>query len=392
MTDDAGPSIPLGASLFWAVWGYQNDKTRLEQTLDYLKHHGVDYVRVLAAVGPSGAWEDRMADPTSPQWPAAIAGVTDLVYQYGLRIEWTIFGGLDKTPTVASRRKVVDDIIAMSKGREKKIMFWEVANEAASNGWSDKVSELASLTKYLRTKTPSITIAAPTCGKTGCDQTFYTDADATIRTAHLSRSQGGEGGVWRPVRQPWEMLLCQAPKPWTNNEPIGPGSSVASDDDPLRLTMTLVTTAISGGATYVYHSRPGIRGGGRGDMVRGGPADWWEVKNVEKTFAGLNAVRKVLPPKLANWKQHNCNSHFPDRPFVCDDATQLRTYCATSGQDVICAPLLIEGSTRYVARRAIVGSWIDALTGATLSKFSLAAGESVTLTGRPAGIIKATWK
>src|SRR5262245_52030517 len=56
--DDNGPFLGVGATLFWAGWGYQHDRARLEQNLDFLATRGVDYIRVLGVVGPRG-WPDR---------------------------------------------------------------------------------------------------------------------------------------------------------------------------------------------------------------------------------------------------------------------------------------------------------------------------------------------
>jgi hypothetical protein len=262
----------------------------------------------------------------------------------------------------------------------------EVANEAWSTGWSGLEPEARALGRFLRGSLPNLVAVTAQ----GCDATYYADGAGNVRTAHLDRDQGGEGGLWRPARQPWEMSFCSDPSAWTSNEPIGPGSSVASDDDPLRLTMAAAMTWLAGGAAYVYHARPGIRGGGKEDMeAYGGPADWWDVPNVEATFAGLKAVRALLPPDLPNWTRHNCNANFPDRPFDCDDSTHLRTYCATNGAGVVCLPLQIKGTLRLTARQPIAGQWYDALTGAQLGAFDVAAGGLVAIGGREAVIIKA---
>ena len=33
LSDDEGPLLAVGASLFWAAWAYRNDRARLERTL-----------------------------------------------------------------------------------------------------------------------------------------------------------------------------------------------------------------------------------------------------------------------------------------------------------------------------------------------------------------------
>src|SRR5262245_28783688 len=58
------PFNALGATLFWAGWGYLHDRPRLEQALGALR--GFDYIRVLSEVGPGGGWEDRAVSPSDP--------------------------------------------------------------------------------------------------------------------------------------------------------------------------------------------------------------------------------------------------------------------------------------------------------------------------------------
>ena len=75
--DDAGPYLGVGASLFWGGWGCLHDKQRLERNLRFLSGH-VDYVRVLAIVGPRG-WRGRTT--VAADLEAAVACVTDLADQ-----------------------------------------------------------------------------------------------------------------------------------------------------------------------------------------------------------------------------------------------------------------------------------------------------------------------
>ena len=68
------------------------------------------------------------------QWPdydKVIAGLTDLAYdKYGLRVQWTLFGGAPSTPPGRAREALVDRFATMSRGREHKIFAFEIANEA----------------------------------------------------------------------------------------------------------------------------------------------------------------------------------------------------------------------------------------------------------------------
>lgn len=58
-----------------------------------------------------------------------------------------------------------------------------------------------------------------------------------LMTPHFDRDVSKADGYDRPVRQPWEMLFqarAAGVEAYVNNEPIGPQSSVAEDDDPGR--------------------------------------------------------------------------------------------------------------------------------------------------------------
>ena len=106
------------------------------QSRSTLSAAGIDYVRVLGSVG-GASWEDRETDPRWPDYDAIIAGMTDLAYdRYGMRVQWTLFGGAPFTPPaprrgprswIASRR--------LARGREHKIFAFEIANEAWQNGF-----------------------------------------------------------------------------------------------------------------------------------------------------------------------------------------------------------------------------------------------------------------
>ena len=86
--DDDGPYLAVGTSLFWALWGYQHDRGRLEQHLTYLAARGVEYIRVFGVIGPR--WPDRVIDPRNRAWDGDLAGLLDLAFNHGLRVELTI--------------------------------------------------------------------------------------------------------------------------------------------------------------------------------------------------------------------------------------------------------------------------------------------------------------
>jgi hypothetical protein len=380
--DANGPFLAVGASLFWAVWGFQHDRQRLKAHFDYLAARGVDYVRVLGAVGPTG-WTQRTADPSASGYDAAIAGVTDLAHASGLRVEWTIFGGLDRTPTPESRRRLVERFAAMAKGREAAIQHWEIANEAWATGWNGREEEARQLCRLLQGMVPQpVAVTAE-----GCGAVYYAGGAGTLRTAHLDRDVSGIGGRWGPVWRSWEMSSCEPPRAWTSNEPIGPGSSVASDDDPLRLTMTAAVVWLSGGAGYVLHTRPGVRGGGREDVEQyGGPTSIWDAPHIEAILSGIRAVRGLLPPELPNWRPTECTAGPPGQPLRCEGAR--RTFCASSDAETICLPLAIDGAFRLSSGSPIHAEWFDPLTGKKLGSSEVSGSRELSIGGREALVIK----
>ena len=135
VADAAGPFNALGATLFWGAWAYKLDRPRLERNLEVLSAAGIDYVRVLGSVG-GASWEDRQTDPRWTDYDAIIAGMTDLAYdRYGMRVQWTLFGGAPFTPSGPAREALVDRFASMAQGREHKIFAFEIANEAWQNGF-----------------------------------------------------------------------------------------------------------------------------------------------------------------------------------------------------------------------------------------------------------------
>jgi hypothetical protein len=388
--DDGGPYLAVGASLFWAAWGYRHDRQRLEQNLEFLANHGVDYIRVLGVVGPRG-WSNRTvsaADPLESTW----AGLTDLAYDvYGMRVQWTIFGGLDTTPAPADRAKIVERFIAAMQTRAHKVQHVEIVNEGYATGWNGLRDEARNLASRLRAQTPfAVAISAP--GAIGDVASWYGGSSANLLTVHLPRDVVGEGniGAWRYVRQTWDPWL-ESPLPWTNNEGKGPQSSVAADDDPLRLTMYAGLTWLCGGAGFVLHTGAGIRGGGQEDQERGRVANVWQVAHIEQTLAGINALRKFLPADLPNWQRHNSNRNFPDYPFESSPIAEsvetgrlLRAFAATSGDGrVVAMPIVVSGPVPFAPRGPMHVDVHDPMTGARLESHD----GPFTLSPRPAAIL-----
>jgi hypothetical protein len=384
------------ASLFYGAWAYRHDRPRLERNLATLARNGFDYVRVLGVVGDPAApdsWDGRESDWRDPDYPKTIAGLTDLAYDtYGLRVQWTLIGdGQKNIPAAADRFRLADTFLAMSRGREHKILHFEIANEAWQNGFAGPEGEaqLRALTQYLNDRT-DILVAASAGSDPDQTRRIYAGGVADVATVHFDRDTRQADGHWRPVRQPWAHQFSGLPV-GSNNEPIGPGSSVAAENDPTRLVAAALVTYVSGLPMYVYHSKAGIRG--------------HEDLAAMPGVASFIHLKKILPPDLASWTPKN--AHWPDSPFRAyardargelvpdkmwpdlESATgAVRVYSAVKDDEFFTVPLGVKGTLTLEPRRTAEFEVIDPMTGETLDHKTLKAGERFELKGRELYVLR----
>jgi len=385
--DDDGPYLAVGASLFWALWGYAHDRARVEQHLGFLAARGVDYIRVFGIIGPR--WTDRMVDPAERSWDDNVAGLLDLAVSYGLRVELTIWQDTDLT---ADRMAIVDRLAAIASAIPKSIQYFEICNEGAADmsrfppAWPAEAQRLADA---LRSKTPHlVAVTSPGGIDAAAIAAWYGQSSANLLTTHLPRDEtgGGIAGAWRYVRQTWDPWLASALS-WTNDEGKGPQSSVAADDDPLRLTMYAGLTWLCGGAGFVLHTGAGVGGGDEASKSKGRAANLWEVANIDPILAGIAAMRRLLPADLPNWSRHNANRNFPGYPFDCDRLVPLietgqllRAFAATSEDGrFIVMPIVAQAAVPFAAKSALHLDVYEPLTGEVVEACDRAAGEVYTL-------------
>jgi hypothetical protein len=398
IVDDDGPFVALGASLFWGAWGYRHDRARLEDNLEHLSVNAFDYVRVLGVVGNPSApdwWDGREVDFNWPDYVDVIAGFTDLAYDvYGLRVEWTLIGdGQVSVPTESQRYQLVDRFLQMSQGREHKIMHFEIANESWQNGFGGDagLAQLRSLTSYMQARTDILVAASAPAGHDCADvQAVYGGGVGDLATIHFDRQNNLADGPWRPVRQPWEHAYCTGVPPGSNNEPIGPGSSVASESEPVRLVAAAINTWMSNLPMYVFHTRAGIRG----------DQNLWDMPGTT-AFA---EAREGLPGDLPNWNRKN--AHWSDSPFrvyaqvggslypdqmwpdlAGATAGAVRAYGQVRGGSYAVFPIGIRDHVRMEARRAMTYEVVDPMTGDLLAAGTLEAGQWFEARGAEALIV-----
>ena len=400
LVDDGDPFNALGATLFWAAWGFKYDLPKLEAALQYLADNHFDYIRALGVVGDPGGqgfWAGREILWTWPDYSEVIAGVTDLAYdKYGLRMEWTLIGdGQLGIPEEADRYALVDTFVAMSQGREHKILMFEIANEYWQNGFDGEegLAQLRALSVYLRGKTPILVAAsAPLNDGIEAASLVYGGDVADVATVHFDRDVGKAEGHWRPVRQPWGWQFNEGMPVAFNNEPIGPGSSVNTEDDPLKMVSGAIVSYLSGIPAYVFHSKAGVRG----DVAL------WDLPGA----GAFQHVGDFFAPEMTGWSKQNC--HWEGSPFKCfagdadgnlvadamwpdlDGPTSgaVRVYAVTSGSDFLAFPIGIKNKVVLEPKKAMSFDVIAPLTGEILAHKDLEAGQQFELTGGEALVLK----
>ncbi len=311
LVDGRGPFLSLGASYFTALWRCKHDRARLEADLAFLSRCGFNYYRMLSMVGYQPAWnggeiapvsfanrDDKHVEAWPDYWPQ-LRELIDLAYdRHGLRTQVTIFADAQLMPNKADRiehmRRLLADVVP---GREHKIILLEVANEAWQNGFpgDEGVADLREFAKYLadRTEIP-IAITSnhdwPEPGGIRAFTQIYADSAADVATWHFSRDRRTDDG-WQPVYDCWELGDRAGFLPVSSNEPIGPGSSVNSEREPIRLVMAAAFAYAAKLPMYVFHSEAGVFGKSRFE----------EMPGIDR----FRHVLRLLPPDLPNWERND---------------------------------------------------------------------------------------
>lgn len=398
--DDGGPFVALGTTMMWAAWAYRNDRPRLEANLAYVADQGFHYVRALGVVGDPLAqdyWDGREIEYGWPDYADVIAGLTALAWdEYGVRIEWTFIGdGQVAVPASRQRDALVDMFVALGDARPEAIVHFELANEYWQNGFGgpEGLDELRVRTASLRDRT-NVLVAASAGVSDGCrDLAAIYDGDiADIATVHTDRDLGTAAGPWGPVLRPIVVNACPGLPAPTNNEPIGPGASVATEDDPERLVAAALATWLAGWPAYVFHSHAGVRGDEDLSMAIG----------VDR-FAPIVAT---LPGDLASWTRLDHD----------DPAAAFRIYASVGGElvpdvpwtdaggeagvagflqseqdgEVVALAAGILGEATVEARVPLLVDVVDILSSTTVTTLDLNAGDRFALAGAGARLLRAT--
>jgi hypothetical protein len=412
--DDSGPFLGLGVSYFQALRHAKHDRERLNGNLALFAAKGFNYVRILSMV----SWDGLEIAPVTftnragrviPAWPdywQQFRDLLDLVAQHGLRTEVTLFADAQYVmPSRAMQQAHLDGVLANIAGRESKLLHLEVANEAWQNGFPgvQGIAELRVFTQYVADRTSAL--VAITSNADTSDPgiiALHRGSAADLATVHFSRDTRTPEGGWLPVRDAYRAGNLPGVPPVSSNEPIGPGSSVSSESDPIKLCAAAVFAYIANLPAYVYHSRAGVYGYERCCPPTGGE-DRFE------NSAGINAyqhLRRILPPDLASWTRNDgLESSAPFTVFCDGEPSRYgpevrgatngcdRNIGSVKGSEFVCFPMgILAGGVTIEARRPVQFQVFNPLTGVALSNLTLNVPERCALSQGPgAYLLKGTF-
>lgn len=402
LVDDHGPFLGLGVSYFTALWRCRNDAVRLEQDLAFLARQGFNYYRMLSMVGYYPAWKGLEIAPVAftnregkkvEAWPdywEQLGKLIDLAYdRHGLRAQITIFADAQLMPAREARlghmRRLLDEVV---KGREQKIMLLEVANEAWQNGFpgDDGVAQLREFAECLNnaTRVP-VAISSNHALDRGFER-LYEKSAADLATWHFSRDRVENEG-WAPVYDCWSFGERGGFPPVISNEPIGPGSSVDAEREPIKLVMAAAFAYTAKLPAYVFHCEAGVFDKTRFEDAPGIGA-----------YAGL---LRLLPSDLPNWQRHDGKEpaaplivfaggqpgkYWPDVPSAGDGC--VLNIGARKGARFVCVPIGIRaGGLEVEAREPVHLTARDPLTAKILKAARLEKGQRTRLPAGGGGLV-----
>ncbi|MBI4346668.1 MAG: hypothetical protein HY553_07415 [Elusimicrobia bacterium] len=305
--DDDGPFNAVGFTLMSALRLYRNPQTRaqLDKDLDEAAAAGYHFARILGEVG----WDD--GKEISPNWPDYDQNLVAYVrhaYSKGIRTQLCIFGG--GSPASASpstRAAFVDRVTRLLAPQQEAVFAMQVQNEPGVAGQFDDPAESAGHARRIAAAMPGAIVMMGAPFDKGEEFARY----GFPLSPHLDR--GTTGTLWRPVRQPWDY--SELGKPWMNDEPVGPGSSIYSETDCVRQKALHMMTFIGKGFATVFHSSPGVgyrlRPGFTSPQVSDAPC-----------FKDIPAAVGLLPFQLPQYTRKN--GHWRDSPFENLDAFDLQ--------------------------------------------------------------------
>ena len=401
LRDDTGPFLGLGATYFQALRHAKFDRPRLEKNLALLSSRGFNYIRVLSMV----SWDGLEIAPVSftnrqrrlvegwPDYWTHFRDLLDLAAKHRLRVEVTIFADAQIVmPSRAARQAHLDQLLQNITGHEAQILFLEVANEAWQNGFpgQEGVRDLRLAAQYLAERTDAL--VAITSNDDISEQgisALYTNSAADLATVHFTRDTRTSEGGWLPVRDVYRAGKLPGVPPVISNEPIGPGSSVAEERDPIKLCSAAVVAYLANLPAYVYHTRAGVYGYEKCCPPEGSEEPFEATPGID----AFQNLRRLLPADLPNWERNDgLESSAPLTIFCQDEPNRYWTEAATAtdgchrnfgarkGDEFICYPMGIRQDGVWLQARVPLHMKVfDPLSGQAVLEARLRADERLHL-------------
>jgi hypothetical protein len=193
---------------------------------------------------------------------------------------------------------------------------------------------------------------------------LYAAGDVDFATVHFDRS--APHAPWSPLLVPWRearrkgrLSTCELPQVASNNEPLGPGTSVESVPDPESVVMAAVNTYLAGLPIYMLHTGPGVRDDPEHpSQLR--PSRFEELPRASELFGGMAAMRTYLPEDVFAWT--SMSPRDPAFPFRVEGRAAV-TLGARRGAAFVVGVSGIETEVTLVARQAVRVRALDPLTG-----------------------------
>ncbi len=361
LTDGHGDFPGLGASYFQALRRTKFDRARYRSDLDFLARQGFDYIRTLSMVGGNSAWEGKEIAPitftndkgqTVQGWNdywQQFRDMIDIAYdEFGLRTQVTIFADAQLMPNEADRIAHMQNVLANIPGREHKVIMLEVANEYWQNGFPDPggLAKVREFGQYLNDRTDVLVALSSTNGDNASLQEMYQGSAADIATEHFTRDIGTVEGGWLPVREPWRVNTAVGVPPVSSNEPIGPGSSVSSENDPIKLVSAAAFTWMAGLPMYVFHSNAGVFGNTRFEDMAGA--------------ANFGHVKGILPGNITNWQRSDGKDGLsPFTTFANGQANRWWTEVGSPTSGAVCNIANVKLNQFYALPIGILGDGVE---------------------------------
>jgi hypothetical protein len=223
-------------------------------------------------------------------------------------------------------------------------------------------------------------------GRFGAFDRLYRDSGADLATWHFSRDRR-EGDGWRPVYDCWDFAQRPGCPPVVSNEPIGPGSSVNPEREPIRLVMAAAFAYGAKLPLYVFHSEAGVHGRTRFEDTPG--------------VGEFRELVRLLPPDLPDWQRSDGEAptdlfrvfagvkpdrHAPEVPSAVDGCVRLAL--SRKGDRFAVLPLGIRPKGLEIeARLPIEWTAYDPLSGAVVASERMRPGRQATVPPGPGALI-----